>query len=87
MRIRGLRRSARRRDCCQEEVLYSVVGGQFAKYCGWSDRNLAKSQATKRKLERGLKKSEGRSCATQSPSGQPQQDRTDLIYLRPKSRR
>ena len=57
MRIRGLWRSARQRDCCQEEVLYSVVGGQFAKYCGWSDRNLAKSQATKRKFTRGLEES------------------------------
>ena len=55
MRIKALQWSAHRCDCCQGEVLGSVVGVQLQSKVDGVTGNLAKSQATKRKQEGGLK--------------------------------
>ena len=57
MRIKALQWSARRCDWCQGEVLRSVVAVQLQSKVDGVTGNLAKSRATKRKLEGGLKKS------------------------------
>ena len=57
MRIKALQWSARRCDCCQGEVLGSVVGVQLQSKVDGVTGNLAKSQATRRKLRGGLRES------------------------------
>ena len=67
--------SAHHCDCCQEEVLCSVVGDQLESKWGWSDRKPGQVSSYQEEASRRFEeKSEGRNCATQCPSGQPQQD-------------